>query len=383
MMYRLGDGCSILHGYAFSGMEESDDQKLPIVVNIGNFQYSGGFRFENSRLQTYAGDYPARFLLKPGDVLVVMTCQTSGGEILGLPGRIPNDGRQYLHNQRLGKVSVTRPDELDGAYLYYLFLSPSLNAHLVATATGSKIQHTAPGRIEDFRWRRPPIAMQRRIADVLSPYDNLIESNAKRIKLLEQMARSLYRECFVALRFPSVAGPEVSAGWRRGVLGDAMTLQRGFDLPERDRRDGRVPVISSSGSTGWHNTARVTPPGIVTGRYGTLGEVFLLLEPFWPLNTTLFVKDFKESDPYWSYFLLRELNLAHQNAAGAIPGVNRNALHLLPVVLPSLTAQRKFGALVRPMLEQVKTLATHSAVLRQARDLLLPRLISGEVALPS
>ncbi|MCC6648710.1 MAG: restriction endonuclease subunit S, partial [Polyangiaceae bacterium] len=91
--YRLGDGCTITHGFAFSGMTESGDETLPIVVNIGNFQYSGGFRFESTKIQRFEGACPDRFKLDPGDVLVVMTCQTAGGEILGIPGRIPRDGR--------------------------------------------------------------------------------------------------------------------------------------------------------------------------------------------------------------------------------------------------------------------------------------------------
>lgn len=378
-VYRLGDGCSVAHGYAFAGMTESDDERLPIVVNIGNFQYTGGFRFESTKVQRFTGEYPERFRLAAGDVVVVMTCQTPGGEILGIPACIPSDGRAYLHNQRLGKIVVTRPDELDLGYLYYLFLSPALNAHLVATATGSKILHTAPSRIECFSWLRPPLPVQRRIATVLGAFDDLMRNNTRRIKLLEEMARSVYREWFVEFRFQDMRGGVLPSRWKHGKLGDVLALQRGFDLPGRDRREGRVPVVSSAGISGRHDVARVAPPGVVTGRYGTLGDVYLINEPFWPLNTTLFVKDFKGSDPYWAYFLLADQNFGGQNAAGAVPGVNRNALHLLPIVIPALDAQQAFGARIRPMLQQIELIRTRSAVLQRARDLLLPRLISGEI----
>jgi type I restriction enzyme S subunit len=93
--------------------------------------------------------------------------------------------------------------------------------------------------------------------------------------------------------------------WRHVRLGDVITLQRGFDLPVYDRKPGHVPVVSSSGISGTHAEAKVAAPGVVTGRYGTIGQVFYLREAFWPLNTTLYVKDFKGNDPRYVSYLLR------------------------------------------------------------------------------
>ncbi len=121
------------------------------------------------------------------------------------------------------------------------------------------------------------------------------------------------------------------AGWKQCNLGDVLTLHRGFDLPERDRQEGNIPIVSSSGISGYHNIAKVQGPGVVTGRYGTLGEVFYIKEDFWPHNTTLYICDFKGNDSLFLSYFLRTLNLAHQNVAGAVPGLNRNALHLLSV----------------------------------------------------
>lgn len=135
-------------------------------------------------------------------------------------------------------------------------------------------------------------------------------------------------------------------GWRHCSLGDVLTFQRGFDLPERYRREGNIPIVSSSGITGYHNVSKVSGPGVVTGRYGTLGEVFYIKEDFWPLNTTLYVRDFKGNDPLFLSYFLRTLNLAHQNVAGAVPGLNRNALHLLSANIPPLPTQRKIAAIL-------------------------------------
>lgn len=138
----------------------------------------------------------------------------------------------------------------------------------------------------------------------------------------------------------------MSTEWKQCLLGDVLTLQRGYDLPERERRSGNVPIVSSSGISGYHDVAKVSGPGVVTGRYGTLGEVFYVNEDYWPLNTTLYVRDFKGNDPLFLSYFLRTLNLAHQNGAGAVPGVNRNALHLLPVYIPPPSTQQKIASIL-------------------------------------
>lgn len=122
--------------------------------------------------------------------------------------------------------------------------------------------------------------------------------------------------------------------WKDQVLGDVMTLKRGHDLPEKKRRPGNVPVVSSSGVTGFHNIAKAGPPGVVTGRYGTLGEVFFLEEPYWPLNTALYVVDFKGNDPHFVAYLLRNTLRNYQSEKAAVPGFDRNVLHTLNVKAP-------------------------------------------------
>jgi type I restriction enzyme, S subunit len=138
----------------------------------------------------------------------------------------------------------------------------------------------------------------------------------------------------------------MSAEWSNCLLGDFVTLKRGYDLPYNKRVEGNVPVVSSSGVSGYHCEAKVKGPGVVTGRYGTLGEVFFIEEDFWPLNTTLYVQDFKGNDPRFASYFLKTLNFALQNVAGAVPGVNRNILHMMPVQIPPLPTQRKIAAIL-------------------------------------
>ncbi|MRR32223.1 restriction endonuclease subunit S, partial [bacterium] len=125
-----------------------------------------------------------------------------------------------------------------------------------------------------------------------------------------------------------------------GVLGDFITLQRGFDLPEYDRLSGIIPVVTSSGISDFHNEAKVMGPGVIMGRYGTIGTIYYVEKDFWPHNTTLFVKDFKGNDPHFISYFLRTLNYQAHNDKSSVPGLNRNHLHLIPIKLPPLPEQR-------------------------------------------
>lgn len=127
--------------------------------------------------------------------------------------------------------------------------------------------------------------------------------------------------------------------WRNCRLGDVLTLKRGHDLPEQWRREGDIPVVTSSGITGFHNEAKAQAPGVVTGRYGTLGEVFYLEQDYWPHNTALYVIDFKGTHPRFASYFLRHVLRNYQSDKAAVPGVDRNVLHELKVRVPDRTCQ--------------------------------------------
>ena len=129
--------------------------------------------------------------------------------------------------------------------------------------------------------------------------------------------------------------------WESIQLGEFITLKRGYDLPASQRKNGDIPVVSSSGVTGHHNEAKVEGPGVVTGRYGTLGEVFFIQEDFWPLNTALYIQDFKGNDPRFSAYFLKSVLAGISSNKAAVPGVNRNVLHARKVIVTRDPAQQK------------------------------------------
>lgn len=129
--------------------------------------------------------------------------------------------------------------------------------------------------------------------------------------------------------------------WKDCLLGDVIELKRGYDLPQKERLPGTVPLISSSGVTDTHATAMVKGPGVVTGRYGTLGQVFYIEQDFWPLNTTLYVRNFKGNDPRFISYFLRNIDFLAYSDKAAVPGLNRNHLHKARVRIPADVVEQR------------------------------------------
>ena len=132
----------------------------------------------------------------------------------------------------------------------------------------------------------------------------------------------------------------MSSEWKNCRLGDVINLKRGYDLPRQNREEGTVPIVSSSGVSDFHSTAMVQAPGVVTGRYGTIGNVYYVEKDFFPLNTTLYVQDFKGNDPRFTSYFLKTIDFWSCSDKAAVPGVNRNHLHELSASIPPVEEQK-------------------------------------------
>jgi len=262
-----------------------------------------------------------------------------------------------------------------------------VRSQIKGSATGATVRHTSPSRIYEVHVELPPLSTQRKIASILSAYDDLIENNTRRIAILEEMAQTIYREWFVNFRFPGhenvklVDSPlgQIPEGWEVGTLEDILVLQRGFDLPIKKRVAGDVAVFASTGVTGFHNEAKVRGPGVLTGRSGSLGTVSYVHEDSWPLNTTLWVKEFNWGTPRFAFFVLSGIDFETFNSGAAVPSLNRNNVHGLPMVLPPSEVIESFEEMASDLFDQAKLLRKKNTNLRTTRDLLLPKLISGRL----
>ncbi|MEQ9379888.1 MAG: restriction endonuclease subunit S [Pirellulales bacterium] len=252
--------------------------------------------------------------------------------------------------------------------------------------------------------RCPPLAEQKAIANILSTLDDKIELNRRMNETLEGMARAIFKSWFVDFdpvrakadgRHPPGLDPATAAlfpdsfedsplgkipkGWKVGMLSDALLLQRGFDLPKAKRRPGPFPVVAASGVNGFHDEFMVKGPGVTTGRSGVLGKVFFTHSDFWPLNTSLWVKEFRMASPTYAFHLLNDLDFETFNAGSAVPTLNRNHVHSLPIVLPSEYLVTEFERHALTLLQRKKANEDDSIAVQCLRDSLLPKLLSGEI----
>jgi type I restriction enzyme S subunit len=146
----------------------------------------------------------------------------------------------------------------------------------------------------------------------------------------------------------------MSSEWIQCRLGDVITLKRGYDLPKQSREHGYVPIVSSSGISDYHSVAMAKSPGVVTGRYGTIGNVYFLTEDYFPLNTTLYVTDFKGNDPRFISYHLRSIDFNSCSDKAAVPGVNRNHLHELETLIPPIAEQKAIAHILGTLDDKIE-----------------------------
>ncbi|MDO5758031.1 MAG: restriction endonuclease subunit S [Rhodobacterales bacterium] len=345
-------------------------------------------RFEERELE--------RFSVKNGDIVM---CE--GGE----PGRCAIWREQLPKMMYQKALHRIRPHEgMNEVFLYYNLSHRAKAGHLSGLFTGATIKHLPKEKLALVEVDVPDIPIQERIAAILSAYDDLIENNRRRIALLEQAARLLYREWFVHFRFP---GHETATfmdglpeGWlstRVGNLGSVITGKTppkkvaenfGGPIPFIKTPDmhGNIFVISTDETLteqGAKTQAKKTlPPGsILVSCIGTVGVVTLnATEAQFNQQINAVVPD-PENSNFYVYFALENIKPKLEALGGGVTmaNVSKSKFESVPVPLPHPTVQQEFHETVAPMFDQVLQLARLNAQLTRARDLLLPRLMDGRI----
>lgn len=339
---------------------------------------------------------------RAGDI--VFTHRATVGRI----ARVGIDAPEFVANPGVTVYRTTCPDVLDTNYLYYFMQAPYFMRQVWAEAGNTDtFPYVSLTQQRKLKISYPNIQIQRAIGAALGIIDDRITQLRETNATLEAIAQALFKSRFVdfdpvrakaegrqpegmdattAALFPdSFEESElglVPKGWEIGALQDLLVLQRGFDLPASERTEGQFPLIAASGPNGTHNISMAHGPGVVTGRSGVLGKVFLTLEDYWPLNTTLWVKEFKRATPCYAFELLKLLDFASFNAGSAVPTLNRNHVHSLRYVLPPIELVKAYEGTALSIHQRVLENNRQSQTLTQLRDTLLPRLISGQLRLP-
>lgn len=258
-----------------------------------------------------------RQLPKRGDV--ILTREAPLGEV----GLLRTSDRVFL-GQRLVSYRADS-HKLDNRFLLYAFQGADVQGQIKSLGSGATVEHMRVPDCEKLTLDLPPLAEQRRIASILSAYDDLIENNTRRIAILEEMARRIYEEWFVKFRFPGHENSrmveselgDVPQAWKISKLGDVIELAYGKALKAEDRKPGRYPVYGSSGIVGWHDEGLVSGPGIIVGRKGNVGSVFWSEESFFPIDTVFYVRT--DLPLLFVFYNLQSQNFLNNDAA--VPGL--------------------------------------------------------------
>lgn len=170
----------------------------------------------------------------------------------------------------------------------------------------------------------------------------------------------------------------VPNGWEKLPLKNVAELQRGFDLPSSQRLDGEVPIVSSGGVTGFHSKSKAKSPGVVTGRYGSIGDVFYIEQDYWPLNTALWVKNFHGNYEKFIYYLLSNFDFKKFSDKTGVPGVNRNDLHTVKVNVPPLPEQKKIAQILSTWDQAISATEKLIENSQQQKKALMQQLLTGK-----
>ena len=279
-------------------------------------------------------------------------------------------------------------DEYNAKFISYFFRTESHKQWMTNLgsfgATMGSLNQDIISRIEI---PNVPLTIQQKIASILSTYDELIENNKQRIRLLEEMAEEIYKEWFVRMRFPGYETAKIvdglPEGWKNGTIGDLVEFKKGKNITLDTVTDGDVPVVAGGLTPAYyHNVANTISPTITISASGAnAGFVNIYYENIWVSDCSYL--DTRSTKTLFFYYLIlktRQNEVFFLQKGSAQPHVYPKDIMTLKMKKPSSDLIEKFETLINPFFEEIKILSQKNQLLQETRDLLLPRLISGKLS---
>ena len=401
---KLGDVCELVNGGAWNQTEYADDG-IP-VVQVSNMK-NGTIDISDLKfLPPSSYDRYKKHALKEDDlVIATVGSHATQASAAGRATIVRGFAAGMLLNQNA--VAIRSKSELvDQRYLGLVGRSEEFQSYLGAVGQGAANQvRIALSAIKDYRCDLPAISSQRRIVDVVFAYDDLIENNRRRIQLLEQAARLLYKEWFVHLRFPGHEHVKIKdgvpEGWESACIadiGEVITGKTpskkndsyyGVDIPfikTPDMHDNIIVTqtaecLSEKGANSQSN--KMLPPrSILVSCIGTVGAVAFNGASAHTNQQINAIVPRNESLRYWTFFMAKGLKplLEGMGGGATMANVNKSKLSNIKVIIPPVLMLEQFASVLTPQFDQIEKLALMNLRLAKARSILLPRLMNGEIA---
>jgi len=396
----LGTYSKVISGYAFKSDSFRTDNGIPII-KIKNIQreyveIDGEYFVDTSFLSL-----DPKFHCIKNDILISLTGShiTLPNSVVGRVAKYHYDFTSHL-NQRGGKIVVTNPDKLENNYLYYYLCQNEIRIKLAQFGRGGANQcNISPSNVESIPIILPPLETQKRIASILSTYDDLIENNLKRIKLLEETAQNIYKEWFVNFRFPNYEHTEFDAesglpvGWQKINLYDFVEIKMGFPFKGEDFNEVNIgkPAIRirdiPSSWTRTHTTQEVSEEYIVEQ-----GDILIGMDGFFYLDIWRGQKGYlvqrvcriRANEQNLQGFLLESLRQPISYYEKTISGAtvaHLGAKHLKEIFInvPKDSQLLEELKVFNRLNSQKINLSNQNQKLKEARDILLPRLMNRTI----
>ena len=373
---KLGDIATFSNGINFNKTAYAKGIKLIGVSNFGDRFYP-----DCSQLQEVKKDIVRlEDCLRNGDIVFVRS--NGNKELVGRCMLVKNPTERVTYSGFCIRARLNDTDRYDPVYFTYYFKSKAFRRAVSGTAVGANIQNLSQARLSNHECRIPSIEVQHRIADILSVYDDLIENNQKQIKLLEEAAQRLYKEWFVDLRFPGHENTKivdgVPEGWSRGLLKELISVNYGKDH-KKAPDDGNIPVYGSGGLMRKCNKSLFSGEAVLIPRKGSLNNIMYVDETFWTVDTMFYATMKQPHTAIFVYFFVKAFDMYSINIGAAVPSMTTKILDAMDVVIPDKETLGKFDKLTKTYFNKIKTLQGQNERLKIARDLLLAKLMSGEM----
>lgn len=369
----------------------------PYLANV-NVRW-GAFDLDNLQEMKFEDDEDERYGIKYGDLII---CE--GGE----PGRCAI-WKEQLPNMKIQKAlhRLRVNEEMDYRYVYYWFLLAGKQGALKQYYTGATIMHMPGQKLKEVVIDKPPLDVQRKIGDYLEAFDDLIENNQKQIKLLEEAAQRLYKEWFVDLHFPGYEDVEivdgVPEGWNKGKAENFFNITIGKTPPRAEKQwfvknNIGVPWVSISdmGNAGVYvfetsedltqeavkkYNMKVVPSGTIFVSFKlTVGRVSIATKNMCTNEAIAHFYIDDDSKQAYTYCYLNNFEYdTLGNTSSISKAINSKIIKAMPFVMPDEVTILAFDRLVAPILKTIKNKLEVCIKLKEARDRLLPKLMSGEI----
>lgn len=402
----LGNYINTLKGFAFKS-EWFGKIGVP-VVKVKDFTQDSISSENVEYLSLEKEKEFAKYKLQENDVIIqtVGSWASNPNSVVGKVVKVPSGLEGALLNQNAVKIFCD--ERIDNGFLFYLLKNDSFKAYIIGTAQGAANQASITlDSIKKYTFRLPPIYAQRKIASILSAYDDLIENNAKRIKLLEEVAQNIYKEWFVHFRFPGYEKAKfengLPKGWRIEVMDNIASISGGgtpstqepaywdngdilwFSPTDLSKNSSLVLLDSEKKITleGLRNSsAKILPPRtILMSSRATIGLFGLISKE---CSTNQGFINIVPNDEIMRYYLLYNLKNRKQEIINKASGttfkeISKKTFKEFEVVIPVVNVLEKFMLTVNDVIDGIENLEKQNQQLKEARDILLPRLMNGEI----